>query len=39
MHLDYRETIMNFEENFKKIYVRRSLSSIWKINDTRVNAN
>ena len=39
MHLDDRKTIMNSEENVKKKYVRRSLSSIWKINDTRVNAN
>ena len=38
MQLDYRKTIMNSEENFKKKYVRRLLSSIWKITDTRGNA-
>lgn len=38
MQLDYKKTIMESEENVKKKYVRRLLSSIWKINDTRVNA-
>lgn len=39
LQLDYRMTIMEkSEEKVKKKYIRRLISSIWKINDARVNA-